>query len=209
MNTQETLQQGLKELNLVATDEQQDRLLGYLALLLKWNSTYNLTALRTEEKMLSHHIIDSLSLVPFLPASGSMIDVGSGGGMPGIPCAIMYPDLKVTLLDSNHKKTTFLRQVVIELGLNNVQVENCRVESLENTQFDIVTSRAFAEIKDFVSLTRQLLAKEGEWLAMKGVYPFEEIESLPEDIQVGEVISLNVPFVDGERHLVRLHKKEL
>ena len=208
MSINEKLVSGLQQLNIVASEEQQQKLLDYLALLLKWNSTYNLTAIRTEEKMLSHHILDSLSLAPYLPNSGSLLDVGSGGGMPGIPCAIMFPQLKVTLLDANHKKTTFLRQSIIELTLDNVLVETCRVESLHGQTFDVITSRAFSELNDFVTLTRPLLKPNGVWLAMKGVYPYEEIAHLPEGVSAEETISLQVPFVDAERHLVRLTNKE-
>lgn len=206
MSVQQMLTYGLKDLKLKASEEQEQKLLDYLALLLKWNSTYNLTAIRTEEKMLSHHIIDSLSLVPHLPEAKSLIDVGSGGGMPGIPCAIMRPEMKVVLLDSNHKKTTFLRQALIELKLDNAQVETTRVESLKEQKFDVITSRAFSDLGDFVELTKNLLAPNGIWLAMKGVYPYEEIATLPDFVKEDSVIPLEVPFVDAERHLVRLSK---
>ncbi len=208
MSIKEKLVLGLQQLNIVASEAQQQKLLDYLALLLKWNSHYNLTAIRTEQKMLSHHILDSLSLIPYLPQTGSLLDVGSGGGMPGIPCAIMLPRLNITLLDANHKKTTFLRQTVIELALDNVAVETCRVESLHGQTFDQIASRAFSELNDFVTLTQPLLKAGGVWLAMKGVYPYEEIAHLPQGVSVAETVSLSVPFVDAERHLVRLINKE-
>lgn len=207
MSVKQMLAYGLKDLKIQASEEQEQKLLDYLALLLKWNSTYNLTAIRTEEKMLSHHIIDSLSLIPHLPEVKSLIDVGSGGGMPGIPCAIMRPEMNVVLLDSNHKKTTFLRQALIELKLDNAQVETSRVESLKGQTFDIVTSRAFADLSDFVNLTKGLLAPDGMWFAMKGVYPYEEIATLPEFAKEEKVIPLEVPFVEAERHLVCLSKQ--
>ena len=200
------LQMGLQQMQIELSAQQQQKLLDYVALLLKWNSTYNLTALRQEDQMLSHHVLDSLSLLPYLDGVEQLIDVGSGGGMPGIPTAICRPDIHITLLDSNSKKTSFLSQAVIELGLNNVKVVTGRVEALEGVQFDAITSRAFAELKDFVSLTQQLLRPEGRWLAMKGVHPYEEIAQLPSEAQVQQVVKLNVPSLDAERHMVIIRK---
>lgn len=200
------LQMGLQQMQIELSVQQQQKLLDYVALLLKWNSTYNLTALRQEDQMLSHHVLDSLSLLPYLDGVEQLIDVGSGGGMPGIPTAICRPDIHITLLDSNSKKTSFLSQAVIELGLNNVKVVTGRVEALEGVQFDAITSRAFAELKDFVSLTQQLLHPEGRWLAMKGVHPYEEIAQLPSEAQVQQVDKLNVPSLDAERHMVIIRK---
>ncbi len=206
-NKLEQLQAGLAMMQLDLTQEQQLQLLAYLDLLSKWNSTYNLTALRNEDLMLSHHILDSLSLLSFLGDAKTMIDVGSGGGMPGIPTAIARPDLKITLLDANSKKTTFLQQVVIELGLSNVTVVCGRVEALLDQDFDVVTSRAFAELKDFVALTTQLVAPTGCWLAMKGVYPYEEISLLPENIYAEDVVKVVVPMLEAERHMVTMKLK--
>lgn len=200
------LQMGLQQMNISLTAEQQQKLLDYVALLLKWNSTYNLTALRQEDQMLSHHVLDSLTLLPYLDGIKNIIDVGSGGGMPGIPTAICRPDIQITLLDSNSKKTSFLSQAVIELGLDNVKVITGRVEALEGVTFDAVTSRAFAELRDFVTLTSQLLDDHGQWLAMKGVYPYEEIAQLPEDVSVVQVDKLNVPSLEAERHMVIIRK---
>ena len=208
MKNTEQLIQALQEMKLVVSQTERAKLLEYLAMLIKWNNTYNLTAIRTEDKMLSYHILDSLSIVPFLPQQGSFLDVGSGGGMPGIVCAIMRPDLSVTLLDANHKKTTFLRQAVIELKLENVTVETCRVEQLTEKKFDMITSRAFSSLRDFVLLSEALLADKGVWLAMKGVYPFEEIDDLPDNVEVKDVQPLQVPYIEGARHLVWLCKKE-
>lgn len=198
-----SLQAGLAQMQCPLPDEQQQLLLQYMALLKKWNSTYNLTALRDERKMMSHHLLDSLTLLPYVANVKTMIDVGSGGGMPGIPTAICRPDLQITLLDANTKKTTFLQQAVIELGLKNVRVISGRVEALQNQTFDVVTSRAFAELSDFVALTRQLLqAKTGYWAAMKGVRPDDEIQRLPADIDVYQIDELFVPTLDAQRHMV-------
>jgi 16S rRNA (guanine527-N7)-methyltransferase len=199
------LQQGLSQLKLELSDAQIDLLDRYLALLAKWNQTYNLTAVREEKRMVSYHLLDSLSLVPHLDGGSRLLDVGSGGGMPGIPAAIARPDLQVVLLDSNHKKTTFLRQVVVELGLPNVQVMTERVEAYQPEQkFDRITSRAFSELAEFVKLTRHLLADHGQYVAMKGVYPYEEIALLPQGTVVSEVLPVTVPGLDAERHLVRM-----
>ncbi len=203
-DSKQNLQDGLQAMGLNLSATQQLQLLAYVQLLLKWNSTYNLTALRDEAQMISHHVLDSLTLLPYVQAATSLIDVGSGGGMPGIPTAIARPDLAVTLLDANSKKTTFLQQAVIELGLSNVRVVTGRVEAMSGQTFDWVTSRAFAELKDFVQLTRQLLAENGRWAAMKGVHPYEEIAQLPESVAVVQVDKLAVPMLTAERHMVVL-----
>ncbi|ULJ62005.1 16S rRNA (guanine(527)-N(7))-methyltransferase RsmG [Wielerella bovis] len=199
-----SLAQGIAAMNLAISDAQQQKLLHYLALLKKWNKTYNLTALRDESKMVSHHILDSLTLLPYTESAQTMIDVGSGGGMPGIPTAICRPDLQILLLDANTKKTTFLQQAVIELGLKNVSVSSSRVEALHGKTADIITSRAFAELCDFVTLTRQLLHENSHWVAMKGIYPSEEIARLPENVEAYQIDQLTVPTLDAERHMVLL-----
>ncbi|MDN0084342.1 16S rRNA (guanine(527)-N(7))-methyltransferase RsmG [Crenobacter sp. SG2305] len=205
MTTTQELQQGIAALGLELDAAQIDKLQGYLTLLGKWNQTYNLTAVREAERMVSYHLLDSLSLMPKLDGGTRLLDVGSGGGMPGIPAAIARPDLTVVVLDANHKKTTFLRQAVIELGLTNVTVVTERVEHYQPEQkFDRITSRAFSELAEFVKLTRHLLADGGQWVAMKGVYPYEEIALLPTDVRVAEVLPLTVPGLDAERHLVRV-----
>ncbi|RXZ43661.1 16S rRNA (guanine(527)-N(7))-methyltransferase RsmG [Crenobacter cavernae] len=196
---------GVAALGLTLSDAQLEQLGAYLNLLAKWNQTYNLTAVREQDRMVSYHLLDSLSLVPHLGGGTRLLDVGSGGGMPGIPAAIARPDLKVVLLDSNHKKTTFLRQAVIELKLTNVEVVTERVEAYQPEQkFDRLTSRAFAELSEFVKLTPHLLAENGQYVAMKGVYPYEEIAQLPASVRVAEVLPLAVPGLDAERHLVRM-----
>lgn len=196
------LQAGLAAMQLDLSETQQDKLLSYIALLKKWNKTYNLTALRDEAQMLSHHLLDSLTLLPYIGSAQTMMDIGSGGGMPGIPAAICRPDVQITLVDANTKKTTFLQQVAIELGLSNVKVVSGRVEALQGQTADFVTSRAFAELADFVGLTRQLLNANGIWAAMKGVYPQDEIDRLPENVQVCRVDKLHVPTLAAERHMV-------
>jgi len=199
------ISQGLELLDLELSAKQLAAMDAYLVLLAKWNQTYNLTAVRQEERMVSYHLLDSLTLVPHLNGGKRLLDVGSGGGMPGIPAAIARPDLQVVLLDANHKKTTFLRQAAIELKLHNVEVVTERVEHYQPPEkFDRITSRAFAELAEFVKLTRHLLSDDGQFVAMKGVYPYEEISLLPSGIAVSEVVPVTVPGLEAERHLVRM-----
>lgn len=202
MTRNQQLVEGIASLGLELSVEIQAQLLAYAAFLEKWNRTYSLTALRDPKLTVSHHLLDSLAILPHVRAP-SLLDVGSGGGQPGIPLAIARPDLAVTLLDSNGKKTAFLQQAVIELGLRNVQVVTARVEEFKPAvPFAAITSRAFAELADFVGLTRHLLAPGGEWLAMKGQRPDAEMNKLPAGVSVKAVHRLVVPGVDGERHLV-------
>jgi 16S rRNA (guanine527-N7)-methyltransferase len=196
------LMQGLSSLEINLPQATQQKLLAYLALLHKWNKTFSLTALRDPSLAVSHHLLDSLAILPYV-ADGALLDVGSGGGQPGIPLAIVRPELRVVLLDSNSKKTAFLQQATIELGLTNIAVHCGRVEQYQPpAKFAAIVSRAFSELADFVGLSRQLLAPEGRWLAMKGVWPHEEIARLPDDVSVEAVHRLEVPGVEGERHLV-------
>jgi 16S rRNA (guanine527-N7)-methyltransferase len=198
------LEQGLGALGIELPVALQHKLLDYVALLYKWNKTYSLTALREQEKAVSYHLLDSLAILPFV-TEGSLLDVGSGGGMPGIPLAIARPDLRVTLLDSNSKKAAFLQQAVIEFVLPNISVHGGRVEQYHPASgFALITSRAFSDLADFVARSRHLLATDGRWLAMKGVWPEDEIGRLPDSIAVDAVHRLAVPGVDGERHLVVL-----
>lgn len=208
MDNKQKLQDGLQTLGLELSTPQQLLLLEYVSLLKKWNSTYNLTALRDEATMISHHVLDSLTLLPYVKDAKTLMDVGSGGGMPGIPTAICRPDLQITLLDSNTKKTTFLQQAVIELGLSNVTVASGRVEAMHDKKVDVVTSRAFAELADFIALTKHLLNENGYWAAMKGVYPYEELEHVPADVEVVRVDKLDVPQLDAERHMVVMKPKK-
>ena len=202
MDNKQKLQAGLAEMGIALDPARQLLLLEYAALLGKWNAAYNLTALRDESRVISHHILDSLTLLPYIEGASSMMDVGSGGGMPGIPAAICRPDLPITLLDANTKKTAFLQQAAIELGLNNVTVASGRVEAMHDKKVNVVTSRAFAELRDFAALTKHLLVENGYWAAMKGVYPYEEIEQLPDSIEVVKVEKLHVPMLEAERHMV-------
>lgn len=204
----EQLKQGLNAMGLELSTAQQLLLLEYVALLQKWNSTYNLTALRDADKMISHHLLDSLTLLPYVQGAKTLMDVGSGGGMPGIPTAICCPHLDITLLDSSTKKTTFLQQAVIELGLKNVTVASGRVEAMHDKKVDVVTSRAFAELHDFIALTKHLLNENAYWAAMKGVYPYEELENVPDNIEVYQIDKLEVPQLKAERHMVLMRPKK-
>ncbi len=193
---------GLADLGIALSDEAQRKLLAFRDLLLKWNKTYNLTALRDPEQAISHHLLDSLSILPHVGPE-PMLDVGSGGGLPGIPLAIARPDLPVGMVDTVQKKATFLQQASIELDLKNVAVHHARVEEMQG-QYAQISSRAFAEIALFVALTRHLLAPGGRWLAMKGQRPDDELKALPDDIAVEAIVSLTVPGLDAERHLIIL-----
>ena len=189
----------------------KEKLLRYVALLDKWNKVYNLTAVRDPQRMIGMHILDSLSILSAVAKHEHLLDVGSGGGLPGIPLAIVLantaPDFRVTMLDTIAKKTTFIRQVIGELGLTNAMVVTERVENYRpETVFDAVVSRAFSELKDFVDGAGHLCASEGRMLAMKGVHPFDEIARLPVGYLVEEVVALQVPQVDGQRHLVVIKK---
>ena len=204
------LESGLTQMGLTLDPAAQTRLLQYLALLDKWNKVYNLTAVREPARMVGLHILDSLSVLPQVRGALNILDVGSGGGLPGIPLAIALggsSSARITMLDTITKKTTFVRQAISELGLTNADVVTERVEQYQPTQkFDVVISRAFAELKDFVDSAGHLCADGGRMLAMKGVHPFDEIARLPASYAVEEVILLNVPQVDAQRHLVVLKK---
>ncbi|MFZ2266353.1 MAG: 16S rRNA (guanine(527)-N(7))-methyltransferase RsmG [Azonexus sp.] len=196
------LPDGLAELGIVLPAEAQHKLLAFRDLLLKWNKTYNLTALRDPDQAISHHLLDSLAILPHV-GSGPLLDVGSGGGLPGIPLAIARPELSVSMVDTVQKKATFLQQAAIELDLKNIRAHHARVEEMQG-QYAQISSRAFAEIGLFVSLTRHLLAPGGCWLAMKGVRPDDELQALPADIVVDAIIPLQVPGLEAERHLIIL-----
>ncbi len=196
---------GLTDLGIALPDAAQRKLLAFRDLLLKWNKTYNLTALRDPEQAISHHLLDSLSILPYV-GSGPLLDVGSGGGLPGIPLAIARPDLPVGMVDTVQKKATFLQQALIELDLKNVAVHHARVEEMQG-QYAQISSRAFAEIALFVGLTRHLLAPGGRWLAMKGQRPDDELKALPDDVAVEAIVPLDVPGLAAERHLIILRAR--
>lgn len=206
MSTEQQLKAGIAALGLGLPEGAEAKLLAYLALLDKWNRVYNLTAVRDPARMVSHHLLDSLAVVPYFEGA-SVLDVGSGGGLPGIPLAIARPELQVTLIDSIAKKTAFLLQAKAELGLANLQVVTGRVEDFRPASgFDVVTSRAFSDLKELVVLTRHLLAPGGHWLAMKGLYPNEEIAVLPADVKVSADHALVVPGLEASRHLIVLER---
>jgi len=201
MNLPEALDAGLEAMQLVLSAQQKSALLNYLALLGKWNKTYNLTAIHAPERMLTHHILDSLALTPYV-ATGSLLDVGSGAGFPGIPLAIVCPDLSVTVMDASQKKCGFMRQVAIELRLANVSVVHARVEAYQAPQpFMQIVSRAFSDLSEFVRLSAHLLAPGGVWLAMKGVHPLSEIDQL-KAARVVRALPLQVPGLNAERSLI-------
>jgi 16S rRNA (guanine527-N7)-methyltransferase len=207
MSAADQLKDGLIALGLPLDRETQQRLLDYIALIEKWNKVYNLTAIREPEKMVSHHLLDSLAVAPHVHAK-RLLDVGSGAGLPGIPLALADAELQVTLLDSNHKKAAFLNQAVIELRLKNVGVCSERVESWQAAnKFDVIISRAFADMGEFVRMTRHLLAPGGIFAAMKGLHPYEEIEKLPPEFKVRQVLPLAIPGLEGARHLVLIEQQ--
>ncbi|MCL5061427.1 MAG: 16S rRNA (guanine(527)-N(7))-methyltransferase RsmG [Candidatus Thermoplasmatota archaeon] len=213
MSVGQQLAAGIAALGLTLPDGAEAKLLSHLALLDKWNRVYNLTAVRDAERMVSHHLLDSLAAVPYFQGGSPdvirVLDVGSGGGLPGIPLAIAWPELQVTLIDSVAKKTAFLLQAKAELGLKNLQVVTGRVEDFRpESGFDIVTSRAFSDLKEFVTLTRHLLKPAGRWLAMKGLYPNEEISLLPPGVKVSADYELVVPELEASRHLIVLEPVE-
>ena len=204
----EELRQGAAALSVELSHTQQEQMLAYLALLNKWNKAYNLTAVRDPAEMVSRHLLDSLSVAPHVqPGGSSWLDVGSGGGMPGIPLAILFPERRFTLLDSNGKKTRFLIQVKLELKLANVEVVHSRVEQFKPEQpYTDITSRAFSSLDDFANWTRHLGDVETRWLAMKGVQPDDELQALPEDFQLEHCLVLKVPGCQGQRHLLILRR---
>jgi 16S rRNA (guanine527-N7)-methyltransferase len=205
MTLEAEIQAGARSMGLALDEAQHSRLANHLRLVEKWNRVHNLTAVRETDQMVVLHVLDSLSLLPHLGEAKTLLDVGSGPGFPGIPVALARPDLAVTLLDSSSKKCAFLDQARTELGLSNVRVVCERVEQWNPAErFDAVVSRAFAELSDFVTQTRHLVQPLGRLLAMKGVYPFEEIARVPQSHRVASVVELAVPTLDAKRHLVLL-----
>jgi len=200
------LELGIESLDLELDRDAQSRLLQHLALLEKWNRVHNLTAIRDKTKAISVHLLDSLAVAPFVTGK-RVLDAGSGGGFPGIPIAIARPDVRVTLLDSNHKKCAFLKQAIVELGLNNAGVVCERVEAWRPAErLDFIVSRALAEIAEVIALVGHLLAPGGVIAAMKGIHPFEEIERVPPGFHVRQVHALAVPGLGAERHLVLIER---
>jgi 16S rRNA (guanine527-N7)-methyltransferase len=210
MTAGESLAAGAAALGLGLDDATQAKLLAYQTLLEKWNRTHNLTGVRGRERMLSHHLLDSLAVLPHLPTrSGTrLVDVGSGAGLPGIPLAIAMRGWHVTLLDSNQKKSAFLKQAGVELKLANVTVATARAEGyVPDKPFDLAIARALSELAQFVKVAAHLVGQEGRLLAMKGSYPEAEIAALPPGVRVVAAPRLRVPGIEGERHLVILEKR--
>jgi len=202
---QAQLEAGCAELGLALSEQQIQQLLDYLTLLTKWNKVYNLTALKEPAQMLSKHLLDSLALLPHLDAA-SLLDVGTGAGLPGIPVAICRRQMAVTLLDSNAKKTRFLQQVKAELKLQNVTVVQGRVEQVELPKFAIITARAFASVGGIIDLAGRHCDDAGKLILMKGVYPEQELQQAAPGFSLEAVTAINVPFCEGQRHLVTLIK---
>ncbi len=206
MRPEDILASGIQQLGLVVEAEEQQKMMKYLGLLQKWNRTYNLTAIDEIERMVSHHLLDSIAVLPYLKA-GRWLDVGSGAGLPGLVLALMRPDWEFELLDSNSKKCSFVQQAAIELNIKNIQVTCARVQDWKKEKnFDGIISRAFAELEKFIVLTHHLLMPGGVWVAMKGMPPNQELQQLPAGIVLKRIISLQVPGVDGERCLVILEE---
>lgn len=201
MNSRQHLLNGLAALNLDISEDKTTKLLSFIDLIDKWNKTYNLTAINNKQDMVSLHLLDSLTALPYLHGE-RILDVGTGAGLPGIPLAICLPELKFTLLDSNAKKTRFVQQAVIELGLKNVEVCRSRAEDLHPEQpFDTVITRAFAELTDIIAITRHLLANNGIILAMKGQFSETEMSNITIP---ATIIPVRIPGVEAERNLILL-----
>ena len=204
---EERIAEGAAAMGLQLSMEVAARCAQYLGLIEKWNRIHNLTAIRETEQMVVLHALDSLSVLPHLAGARTVLDVGTGAGLPGIPIALAAPGVEVTLLDSSHKKATFLEQARAELELANVSIACERVEQWRpGRTFDVVVSRAFSELAEFVAQAHHLVAPGGRMLAMKGVYPFEEIARIPASHRVAEVKELRVPSLEAKRHLVFVEK---
>jgi 16S rRNA (guanine527-N7)-methyltransferase len=200
------LERALVELDIALPIAVAGQLVAYLELIAKWNRVYNLTAIRETDKALTHHLLDCLVVLSHL-TGGRTADVGSGAGLPGIPLALARPDWRITLIESNHKKSTFLTQAVAELGIANAVVAAARVETVEPAGgFDLVISRAFSDLPEYVRLAGRLVAPDGVLAAMKGIYPDEELALLPAEWRVENVIPLAVPGIQAARHLVMMKR---
>ena len=204
----EVLNDGIEAMDLPLWAAQREQLMDYLALMAKWNGVYNLTSLRDPMQMVTHHLLDSLAAVSAFEGAKNVLDVGAGGGLPGIVLAIARPDMQVSLIDTVHKKTAFLTQVKAELGLKNVTVYTMKVQELKAGPFDVITSRAFADLSDFINWSGHLLAEGGKFIALKGTAPADEQERLPGEWKIQELRPIKVPKVEAERHLVFIEKSD-
>jgi 16S rRNA (guanine527-N7)-methyltransferase len=205
------LEEGAQALGVALAPTALQRMLAYVELIARWNRVYNLTAVRDPDDMLVQHLLDSLAVVGPLRGQvgegSSVLDVGSGAGLPGVVLAIASPGLRISCVDAVDKKSSFVRQVAAELGLDNLEALHARVESLAPRRWDLITSRAFASLTRFCELTRPLLSDGGRWMAMKGQRPVEEIDALPATIEMFHVEPLQVPRLDAERCLVWMRPK--
>lgn len=196
------LENGLAAMGLSINAPVQQKLLAYLALIYKWNKVHNLTAVREPAEMVTLHLLDSLAVLPHIQAE-RLLDVGSGAGLPGIPLALCLPQMRVTVLDSSHKKASFMRQAKAELGVDNVEVVCGRVEQFKPEElYDVIISRAFSDLNQFTSLTRHLCKPDAQWLAMKGVHPYDELTQI--SIKPSQIAPLHVAGLKAQRHLVFL-----
>ncbi|MES3006601.1 MAG: 16S rRNA (guanine(527)-N(7))-methyltransferase RsmG [Pseudomonadota bacterium] len=203
------LQLGLDELGLKLDEHQKSQLLDYLDLLNKWNKAFNLSGVKDSTEMLSRHLLDSLTLVPFI-AGNRILDVGTGPGLPGIPLAICFPDKAFILLDSNGKKTRFVFQAKLQLGLANVEVQNTRIEKYHSQELvDIIVCRAFSSLADLVTVTKHLTKSPAKIIAMKGIYPADELAVLPHGFTLVRASKVDVPGNPGERHIIEISASEL
>ncbi|WP_455209638.1 16S rRNA (guanine(527)-N(7))-methyltransferase RsmG [Kaarinaea lacus] len=204
MSVEKTLYQGLEALAIPGPEEIKRQLLAFIELLHKWNRVYNLTAIRDKEKMVTHHILDSVAVMPFLHGV-HILDVGSGAGLPGVPLAMVSPERQFVLLDSNAKKTRFLQQVKAELGLTNLTIETGRIEHFHfDKAFDTVLSRAFSSISQFLLAAGTHCKADGVIIAMKGEYPESELQSIPDGYSIKAVLPVDVPFLSAQRHIVKI-----
>ncbi|HEY5310711.1 MAG TPA: 16S rRNA (guanine(527)-N(7))-methyltransferase RsmG [Casimicrobiaceae bacterium] len=206
-----TLGAGIDNLGLALNNPQRVQLIAFIGLLAKWNKTFNLTAIREPERMLTHHLLDALAVLPHLPTTAGLrvLDVGSGGGVPGIPLAIARPDWHVTMVDASQKKVAFQTQAAIELGLGNVVSQAARIEDYAPPlPFAIVIARAFSDLASLAALAARHLAPDGRMYAMKGAYPLDELAALPKQFKVVAAPALRVPGLDAERHLIVMELSE-
>jgi 16S rRNA (guanine527-N7)-methyltransferase len=204
VSVEKTLSQGLEALKISGPEEIKRKLLAFIELLHKWNRVYNLTAIRDKEKMVTHHILDSVAVMPFLYGV-DVLDVGSGAGLPGVPLALVSPERQFVLLDSNAKKTRFLQQAKAELALTNLTIETTRVEQFHPAKtFDTVISRAYSSISQFLLAAGAHCNQNGVILAMKGEYPVDELQAIPEGYSIKAIFAVDVPFLQAQRHIVKI-----